>query len=72
MQEALLIPKRLDKRAEAGNRPANDERIHFAGAFVGVNRFGVGYEAAHLVVEQDAVAPQQFAGIAQPPSSSRA
>src|SRR5260370_42141561 len=57
----LLAPLCLDKRAEAGDGPAHDERIHFAGAFIGVNRLGIGHKAPHLVVEQDAVASQQFA-----------
>ena len=54
----------LDKSAETGDGLAYDERIHFACAFVGVNGFGISYETAHLVVEQDAVASQQFWGVA--------
>ena len=60
----LPAPLCLDKGAETGDGLAYNECIHFAGAFVGVNRFGIGYEASHLVVEQDAVATQQFAGVA--------
>src|SRR6266568_4937289 len=60
----ILPSALLYKGAETGNGPAHNERVHFACAFVGVNRFGIGHEAPHLVVEQDAIARQQFAGIA--------
>ena len=52
------------KRAQAGDRAADDQRVHFAGALVGVNGLGIGHETAHVVLQQDAVAAQQFAGTA--------
>src|SRR6266699_6371694 len=60
LQRPLLrnTPICLDKRAEARDRPAHNERVHFAGAFVGVNSLGIGHLAPHLVVEQDAVTSQ--------------
>jgi len=54
----------LHKSAEACDSAANNQRIHFAGTFVGVNCFGIGHEATDMVIEQDTVAGQQFAGIA--------
>src|SRR5215831_4603857 len=54
----------LYKGAETCNGAAHDECVHFASAFVGVNGLGIGHKAPYLVVEQNAVASQQFAGIA--------
>ena len=53
-----------DERAEAGDGAADDERVDLAGALVGVDRFRVGDEPADLVFQQDAVAAEQFAGVA--------
>src|ERR1700694_4202680 len=60
----ILLFALLHKCAKAGDGLAYDERVHFAGAFVGVNSLGIGHKAPHLVVEQDTIATQQFAGIA--------
>src|SRR5260370_14845684 len=60
----ILSSALLHKGAETGNGPAHNKRVHFTGAFVGVNGFGIAHETAHLVGEQDTLASQQFAGIA--------
>ena len=48
--------------AEAGDGLADDQILHLIGAFVGVERLGVGEEARDVVVGDDAVAAQQLAG----------
>ncbi len=53
----------LDERARAGDGPADDQGIDLAGALVGVDRLGIGHEAADLVLQQDAVAAEQLAGV---------
>jgi hypothetical protein len=55
---------RSDEGADAGDGAADDERVDLPGALVGVDRLSVGDEPAHLVLEQDAVAAEQLAGIA--------
>src|SRR3989442_11560667 len=50
----------LDEGAETGDRFADDERVHFACAFIRVERFGIGEEAGDLFVEKNAVAPEQL------------
>src|ERR1017187_1843663 len=54
---------RSDERADAGGGAADDEGVDLPGALVGVDRLGVGDEPAHLVLQQDAVAAEQLAGI---------
>src|SRR6185295_2704200 len=51
-----------DEGTEAGDGLADDEVLHLVGAFVGVERFGIGEEACDLVVAADAVAAQQLPG----------
>ena len=52
---------RLYEGAEAGDGAADDQGVDFAGAFVGVDGLGVGDEAAHVVLQQDAVPAEEFA-----------
>ena len=54
----------LDEGAQAGDRFADDESIHLARPFVGVDGFGIGDKAADMIVEQNAIAPEQLAGVA--------
>src|SRR4029450_8417454 len=51
-----------DEGAEAADGTADDQGVHLPGALVGVDRLGVGHEAAHVVLEQDAVAAEQLPG----------
>src|ERR1700694_1771122 len=64
-----------DKRAEPGQRSADDQGVHFPGALVGVDGLGVGDKPADVVVEDDAVAAEQFAcvtdGLAHPYRAER-
>jgi hypothetical protein len=46
------------KCANTGDRLADNEGIHFASAFVRIDRLGIGNEAADLVVQDDAVRAQ--------------
>src|SRR5687768_13788091 len=46
--------------AQAGDRPAHDQGVDLPGALVGVDGLGVGHEAAHVVLEEDPVAAQEF------------
>src|SRR5262249_50716565 len=55
---------RLDEGAEASYGFADNQRVHFARAFIGIDSFRVGNEATDMVLEQDAVAAEQFARIA--------
>src|SRR5258708_4389496 len=48
------------ERAQAGDRLADDQRLHLAGALIGVESLGVGDKAADVVVENNAVAAQQL------------
>src|SRR5437899_9627091 len=59
---AVPRTRRSDKSAEPGDGLADDQILHLVGAFVGVERFGIGEEARHLVVGDDAVAAQELAG----------
>ena len=54
--------QRLDEGAEAGDGFADDQRIHLARAFIGIDSFGVGNEATNMVSSR----------IPLPPSNSRA
>src|SRR6266404_2290881 len=51
----------LDERAEAGDRFADDQRVHLARALIGVDRFGVCHIATDMVLKQDAIAAEQLA-----------
>src|SRR4029077_8863825 len=44
-----------DEAPQAGDGAAHDQRVDLAGAFVGVDRLGVGDEPAHVVLQQDAI-----------------
>src|SRR5262245_42699107 len=63
----------LDERAQAGDRLRDDQRLHLPGALIGVERLGVGDEAADVVVEHNAVAAEQLPrpvhGLAHPHSA---
>src|SRR5262249_31675288 len=47
---------RLNEGAEASYGFADDQCVHFACTFIGIDGFGVGNEATDMVLEQDAVA----------------
>src|SRR5260370_39652849 len=49
---------------QSRNGLADDQRVHLPCALVGIDRFGVGHEASDVVFEQDAVAAEQLARIA--------
>src|SRR5262249_13388909 len=59
-----LWNRRLDEGAEASYGFADDQRVHFARSFIRIDSFGVGNEATDMVLEQDAVAAEHFARIA--------
>ena len=61
---AAALEPRLDEGAEASYGFSYDQRVRFARAFIGIDSFGVGNEATDVVLEQDAVAAEQFARIA--------
>lgn len=50
-----------DERAESGDRPANDETVHLARAFKGVNRFGIGEWLGHAVFKHNPITPEDLA-----------
>src|SRR5277367_1979075 len=54
-------PMASQEGANAGDRLADDQVLHLIGAFVGVERFGVGEEARDIVVGDDAIAAQHLA-----------
>src|SRR6516165_11541399 len=56
--------RRSDEGGQAGDGAADDKRVDLAGALVGVDRLGVGDEPADLLLQQDAVAAEQLAGVA--------
>jgi hypothetical protein len=60
----LLRCAPLDEGAQAGDSFADDERIHLARPFVGVDRFGIRDKAANMIVKENAVTAEQLAGIA--------
>src|ERR1700674_1691516 len=49
---------------QSRNGLADDQRVHLPCAFVGIDRFCIGHEASDVVLEQDAVAAEQLARIA--------
>src|SRR6266699_2813036 len=53
-----------DKGGQAGYGAADDQGVDLAGALVGVDRLGVRDEPADLLLQQDAVPAEQFAGVA--------
>src|SRR5262249_40450461 len=46
--------------AEPGDLLAHDQVLHLIGAFVGVERLGIGEEARHVIIDEDAVAAEQL------------
>ena len=48
----------LHERTEPGDGASDDQGVHLARAFVGVDRFGVGDEASDVVLQQNSVATQ--------------
>ena len=54
------IANRLDECSESRDGAAHDERVHFAGALVAVERFGIGKEASHVVIEHNSVSPKNL------------
>src|ERR1700740_2869047 len=48
----------LNESAEPCDRLADDERVHLARAFIGIDGFRVGDKATDVIFEQDAVAAQ--------------
>src|SRR6201999_1225207 len=52
----------LNECAQAGDGLADDQRLHLAGALVGVEGFGVGNEASDVVIENNPVAAEQLPG----------
>src|SRR5262249_12421528 len=58
------LERRLGEGAEASYGFSYDQRVHFARAFIGIDSFGVSNEATDMVLEQDAVAAEQLARIA--------
>src|SRR6267378_1552451 len=49
---------------QSRNGLADDQRVHLPCALIGVDCFGIGHEASDVVLEQDAVAAEQLARIA--------
>src|SRR6266571_1169280 len=47
--------------AQTSDGFADDQILHLIGAFIGIERFGIGEEPRDVVVGDDAVAAQQFA-----------
>ena len=54
----------LRKGAQSGDRFAHDQSVHFACALIRINCLSVGDKAAHMIVQENAVAAEQFARIA--------
>src|SRR5260370_26535940 len=54
----------LDECSQARDRLADDQSVHLSSALVGIDRLGIGHEASDVVLEQDAVAAEQLARIA--------
>src|SRR5262249_14648110 len=58
---AFALRRKLDEGAKTRNVLANDQRVHLARAFIGIDGLGIGDEAPNVVLEKDAVAAKQFA-----------
>jgi hypothetical protein len=61
---SLIAACALDEGTQPRNGLADDQRVHLPSALIGVDRFGIGHETSDVVLEQDAVAAEQFARIA--------
>ena len=53
-----------DEGTQSRNGLADDQRVHLPCALIGVNCSVIGHEASDVVLEQDAVATEQLARIA--------
>jgi hypothetical protein len=51
-----------DEGAVTGKGAPDDESVHLAGSFIGVDGLGVGNEATDVVIQQDSIATEQLAG----------
>src|SRR5580700_7276532 len=60
--EKIALQNALYKRAQTGDGFADNQVLHLKCAFVGVERFGIGEEAGHVVVCDYAVSAQQLPG----------
>src|SRR5258707_10090945 len=66
----LICPKKRAVRSvsyegtQSRNGLADDQRVHLPCALIGVDCFGIGHEASDVVLEEDAVAAEQLARIA--------
>src|SRR5215510_7810159 len=56
----LFDVRPLNESGEPGDRLADDQVLHLIGAFVGIERLGVGEEARDVVIDDDAVAAEQL------------
>src|ERR1700730_15446208 len=56
----VIIVVSLDEGAQAGDGLADDQRLHLAGALIGVEGLGVGDKPADVVIQHNAVAAQQL------------
>src|ERR1700751_2566006 len=56
----VIIVVSLDEGAQAGDRLADDQRLHFPCALIGVESLRVCDEAADVVIQHNAVAAQQL------------
>src|SRR5215831_1672691 len=52
---------RLNECAEAGDGATDDQRIDLARALIGIDGLGIGDETADVMIEQDAIAPEELA-----------
>src|ERR1700743_2118273 len=58
----VMIVVSLNECAQASDGLADDQRLHLAGALIGVEGLGVGDKAADVVIQHNAVAAQQIPG----------
>src|SRR5258708_36544211 len=68
----VIVIDSLYERAQAGDRLADDQRLHFPGALVRVQSLRIRDEAADVVVQKNAIPSQQLPrpvhGLTQPHS----
>src|SRR5258708_17937806 len=70
-QKSISSESALHERADARDRLADDQVLHLVGAFVRIQRLGIGEEARDVVVGNDAVAAQELAAPADGLACSR-
>src|SRR6201998_921099 len=56
----VMVVVSLHECTQAGDRLADDQRLHLAGALVGVEGLRVGDKAADVVIQHNAVAAEQL------------